>query len=153
LIMRTYRKRPWASLVVNMTPLIDVVFLIIIFFIMMINFSDILIKNVVLPRADEAKKSGESITKKISITIKSKDFIVVGRKRVGLENIDHLLTRKITHPKKCTVQLRGDENVPYSTVQKVMEEIASSGITRIEFSALSEKPLPVEKDKKNEASL
>ncbi len=89
--MRTYRKRPWSSLMVNMTPLIDVVFLIIIFFIMMINFSDVLIRNVVLPKADEAKKSAENTIKKISVTVKSEDFIVVGRKRVELDNIDSAL--------------------------------------------------------------
>jgi len=55
--VRAFRKREWASFVVNMTPLIDVVFLIIIFFIMIMSFYEFLPKNVILPNADEAKPS------------------------------------------------------------------------------------------------
>ena len=52
--MRAYRKRRWTSIAVNMTPLIDVVFLIIIFFIMIMNVTDVLSSKVTLPLADEA---------------------------------------------------------------------------------------------------
>ena len=50
--MRTHRKRKWSSLTVNMIPLINVIFLINIFIVMMINFSEVLIKRVTLPKAD-----------------------------------------------------------------------------------------------------
>ena len=53
--MLAYRKRKWSSLSVNMVPLINVIFLITIFIVMMINFSEVLIKRVNLPKADEAK--------------------------------------------------------------------------------------------------
>ena len=42
--MRTHRKREWSSLSVNMVPLINVIFLITIFIVMLINFSEALIK-------------------------------------------------------------------------------------------------------------
>ena len=54
--MRTYRKREWSSLVVNMTPLINVIFLITVFMIIMINFSEVFLREVNLPKADEAKE-------------------------------------------------------------------------------------------------
>ena len=150
--MRAYRKRPWASLMVNMTPLIDVVFLIIIFFIIMINFSELLIRKVKLPKADESRKSTESVIKKIPITIKSEKLIFVGRKRVPLYSLEEFLGQKVRDPRRSTVLLRGDENAPYDAVQKVMEKVALAGITHIEFSTYKEAVPPLGKDVADEAS-
>jgi biopolymer transport protein ExbD len=150
--MRAYRKRPWASLMVNMTPLIDVVFLIIIFFIIMINFSEILIRKVTLPKADEAKEIKEHVIKKITITIKSEKFIFVDRKKVSLYSLEETLRQKVRDPRKTTALLRGDENSPYDAIQKVMEKVAFAGITRIEFSTYKEAVPPLERDINDEAS-
>ncbi|MEL0083145.1 MAG: biopolymer transporter ExbD, partial [Gammaproteobacteria bacterium] len=66
--MRAYRKRPWARLVVDMTPLIDVIFLIIIFFIILINFSQVHIRNVILPNADQAYVSDNRNRQQLLVT-------------------------------------------------------------------------------------
>lgn len=130
-----------------MTPLIDVVFLIIIFFIMMMNFSEILIRNVNLPQADESQESKEPIITMIPITIQSEKIVFVNRSIVPLDNLEENLRQKIFDPEQTTAQLRGDENIPYEVVQNVLQAIASAGITRIEFSTRIE-----DKDGMNEAS-
>ena len=145
--MRTYRKREWSSLVVNMTPLINVIFLITVFMIIMINFSEVFLREVNLPKADEAKEVKEQVIKKISITVKSEEFIFLGRKRVSLDNLEQALWQIVEYPQKSTVQLRGDENIPYEVVQKVMQKIAARGITRIEFSTRKEAVPPLEEDR------
>ena len=150
--MRTYRKRGWSSLTVNMVPLINVIFLITIFIVMMINFSEVLIKRVNLPKADEAKESKDQIIKKILITVKSEKLIFLGRERVPLDNLEDALWQTVHYPQRSTVQFRGDENIPYDIVQKVMQKIAALGITRIEFSASKEEVPPLEKDLSDEAS-
>ncbi len=142
--MRAFKKRPWASLVVNMTPLIDVVFLIIIFFIMMINFSDLLARKITLPTADEAREM--SSPTEVTVTIKSDTLVFVGRDRVALPNLAEALARKIADPRKCTVHLRGDENLPYTMVQKVMEHVARSGVSRIAFTTRREPVPPLGED-------
>ena len=88
--MRTYRKREWSSLTVNMVPLINVIFLITIFIVMMINFSEVILKKVNLPKADEAREVKEQIIRKILITVKSEDLIFLGNKRVSLDNLEHM---------------------------------------------------------------
>ena len=145
--MRTYRKREWSSLVVNMTPLINVIFLITVFMIIMINFSEVFLREVNLPKADEAKEVKEQIIKKILITVKSEEFIFLGRKIVSLDNLEQALWQIVEYPQKSTVQLSGDENIPYEVVQKVMQKIAARGITRIEFSARKEAVPPLEEDR------
>lgn len=150
--MRTHRKREWSSLTVNMIPLINVIFLITIFIVMMINFSEVLIKKVNLPKADEAKEIKEQLKGKILIIVKSDELIFLGRKRVTLDNLEDALWQTVDYPQRSTVQLRGDENIPYDVVQKAMQKIAALGITRIEFSAYKEPVAPLEKDESNENS-
>ena len=150
--MRTYRKRGWSSLTVNMVPLINVIFLITIFIVMMINFSEVLIKRVNLPKADEAKEIKEQVIKKILIIVKSEEIIFLGRERVSLDDLEHALWQTVSYPQGSTVQLRGDENITYDVVQKVMQKIAALGITRIEFLASKEAVPPLEKDVSYEAS-
>jgi len=117
---------------VNMTPLIDVVFLIIIFFIVIMSFSEVLPTMVTLPNADEAKENRQLA--QLTITVKSENLLFVGSKRVPLISLEEVLRLKVSDPKGCTVQFRGDENVPYDIVQKVLQKIAAAGITNINFS-------------------
>ncbi len=149
--MRTYRRRTWSSLSVNLVPLINVIFLITIFIITMINFSEVLIKKVNLPKADEAKEVKEQLKTRILIIIKSEDLIFLGRKRVSLDTLEHELWQSVLYPQRSTVQLRGDENISYDIVQKVMQTIAAIGITRIEFATSKEAVPPLERDMDNEA--
>ena len=117
--MRTHRKRKWSSLTVNMIPLINVIFLINIFIIMMFNFSEVLIKRVTLPKADEAKQSTEQLIQKILVTVKSEDVLFLGRTRVTLDNLEYAIRQTVSYHQGSTVQLRGEENVTYDVVEKV----------------------------------
>ena len=141
--MRAYRKRPWAPFVVNMTPLIDVVFLIIIFFIIMINFSEMHIRNVILPRADEAQKSLATNKLNIPITIKSEDSIFWEREEVQVRSLPDLLARIRPDPDDITVQIRADENVPYDVIRQIMLKLALARVNKIEFSTWKETPEPL----------
>jgi biopolymer transport protein ExbD len=150
--MRAYRKREWSSLVINMTPLIDVVFLIIIFFIMMMTFSDVLNRKVTLPKADKSTELRQNIIKRVSITVKSDKMIFVDRKKVDLYELEEHLKIKLPNPSKSTVQLRGEENLPYDIIQKVMEKIALAGITLIEFSTKKDESTPLKSGKPDETA-
>ena len=148
--MRAYRKRKWSPLTVNMIPLINVIFLINIFIVMMINFSEVLIKKVTLPKADEAKEVTELLTQKIIITVKSEDTLFIGRTRIVPDDLEHAIRKLVPYPQGSTVQLRGEENIPYEVIQKVMLTLAALGINRIEFSASKEPVPPLERGSQDE---
>jgi len=143
--MRAYRKRKWSPLTVNMIPLINVIFLFNIFIVMMINFSEVLIKKVTLPKADEAKEITEPLAQKIIITVKSPDTLFIGRTRIVPDDLEYAIIKIVPYPQGNTVQLRGEENIPYEVIQKVMLKLAALGITRIEFSASKEPVPPIER--------
>ena len=144
--MRAYRKRTWAAMAVNMTPLIDVVFLIIIFFIIMINFSEMHIRKVDLPKADEAGESHVDKRLKVPIVIKSEGMIFLERKKIHARNLPAIFKTKYDDPRDITVQIRADENVPYEVIKQVMHKLSLARISKIEFSTLKEQPEPLQKD-------
>ena len=148
--MRAYRKRKWSPLTVNMIPLINVIFLINIFIVMMINFSEVLIKKVTLPKADEATEITESLKEKIIITVKSQDTLFIGRTRIVPDDLEYAIRKMVPYPQGHTVQLRGEENIPYEVIQKVMLTLAALGINRIEFSASKEPVPPIERGSQDE---
>lgn len=151
--MRTYRKRPWAALLVNMTPLIDVVFLIIIFFIIMINFSEAHLRTVNLPKADEATKSRVENKLKIPITIKSKDLVFWERQQLELSELDRILKQVAMDPQDITVQIRAHENVAYETIKEVLLKLALLHINKIEFATTDEAPDPLEEEEGDETQV
>jgi biopolymer transport protein ExbD len=144
--MQAYRKRPWTSLWLNVTPLIDVIFLMTIFFLLTINFSDVISRSIRLPRADEAKTADHRLPGRIAVTIKSADAVFIGSRSMppaGLgSGIAGVIQEHSLDPQQTVLQVMGDENLPYEAVQTVLQQAAQQGISRIEFSALIEPAQP-----------
>ena len=144
--MRAFRKREWASFVVNMTPLIDVVFLIIIFFIMIMSFYEFLPKNVILPSADEAKTNTELT--ECSITVTAEEYVILGGRKVAVSDLERIIRAMYPDPRGHTVELRGDQDAPFDILQKVLQQVAQAGISRVHFVTRK----PYERELRDEAS-
>ena len=141
--MRTHFRRSGPNIAFNMAPLVDVVFLLIIFFIMLLNFSDVLNREIDLPLADAAKPEHERTPAELTITVQNATSLFLGRHPVALQHLGEALQERILDPDRTTVTLRGDENLPYQTLQMVMEQVALSGVSRIHFAAYMEPPAPL----------
>ena len=144
--MKAYRKRPWPAMAVNMTPLIDVVFLIIIFFIIMINFSEMHIRQVSLPKADETRVSRVDKRLKMPIIIKSEDMIFLDRTKIQVSQLKSIHKIKPGMPMDATVIIQADERVPYGVIKAVMRQLSLANISRIEFSTVKDQPEPLQED-------
>lgn len=141
--MRAYRKRTWAPLVVDLTPLIDVIFLIIIFFIILINFSQIHIRNVVLPYADQSYEASNPNQQRMPITIRSKDEIFLARERVSLVSLSDVIARKYPIGREVTALIRANEDVPYEIIKLIMIKLAKLNIDKVEFATWEGAPDPL----------
>ena len=145
--MRAYRKRAWSSLWLNVTPLIDVIFLMNIFFLLTINFSDVISRSISLPKADEARAADQRVPGRIAVTIKSADAVFVGARSMPLAGVDAgiaaVLSEQSLDPQRTVIQVLADEDLPYEVVQTVLQKAALRGISRIEFSALMEPAQPL----------
>jgi biopolymer transport protein ExbD len=127
-----------------MTPLIDVVFLIIIFFIIMINFSEVHLRTVDLPKADEAIESRVENSLKVPITIKNKDLIFWERQQIRLSELSGIIKRQGVDIQDVTIQIRANKEVSYEVIKEVLLRLARLHIDKIEFATTDEAPDPLE---------
>ena len=148
--MRVYRRRPWTALVVDLTPLIDVIFLIIIFFIILINFSQIHIRNVILPNADEAYASTDANKRKMPLTIKSKDEMFLQREQVTLATLSNAVIRKYPYTSDVTALIRAGEDIPYELIKLVLMKLAALNIDKVEFATWEGPPDPLSAEEPDE---
>ena len=153
------KKRDNEGCDLNMTPMIDVVFQLIIFFIVTINIADTKDENIQLEfgyHGQEVKTSEQSDTSSVTIDVASGWITLPTGKqirnptypngRVSIGNItihkDNLKTIVRAGRAKFgdgfQVWVRGDWRATHGLVRKVMDLCAEEGIGRVTFIAISE---------------
>ena len=114
--MRTRRKIV-EDIDTDITPLIDVIFILLIFFMTTTVFkkdeAELLLK---LPKAKDANTKKKKV-RKLLIELSTKNLIVNGKKS-SLKDLDNL-SKKITN-KSIPVELRVDKTLPYQEVVNIL---------------------------------
>jgi len=141
--MRAYRKRTWAKMVADLTPLIDVIFLIIIFFVVLINFSQVHVRNVVLPNADQSYVSSNPNQQLVPITLRDKDEIFLGKDRISLATLSEKIKLQYPTGSEVTALIRADEDIPYELIKLVLTKLAALNIDKVEFATWEGSPDPL----------
>jgi len=133
---KIYKPRVTSAVGFNMTPMIDLVFNLIIFFILTTVFIQLETEQVVLPMAVTAEAKDYTQFRNIVINIvdpppKTPQIKVFGRVYEPGELTEYLRERKANAGKdeKLNVILRADAMVPYEDVARVM---LAAGSARIE---------------------
>ena len=101
----------------NMSSMTDIVFLLLIFFMLTSTLVTVSAIDVLLPKAGGKTESNTSIA--ISISDQSKFYI--DKTFVTEKNLEIEILNKVGLDKKKTVVIRGDQNVPYKSVMKVID--------------------------------
>jgi biopolymer transport protein ExbD len=125
----------------DMTPMIDMVFNLLIFFMLVNQMVQEERAELELPVADEAKEEQILDKKRLIINVKKEGSVeIAGRSRTWAE-----LTRILFEESRISrdregistrsVLIRGDIETPYRAIQKVMVECARQKIHKISFAA------------------
>ena len=101
----------------NMSSMTDIVFLLLIFFMLTSTLVTVSAIDVLLPKAGGKTENNTSIA--ISISDQSKFYI--DKTFVTEKNLEIEILNKVGLDKKKTVVIRGDQNVPYKRVMKVID--------------------------------
>ena len=121
----------------EMTPMIDIVFLLITFFMTVTSFSTAELVNVDMPYAKQAKVPEDSRDRQfVSIDINGKYFL--GGQPSDLENIKNTLALRNSTKGFKGVYLRADKKTPYKYVSDLMKACAEAGVYDIIFGTLQE---------------
>ena len=101
----------------NMSSMTDIVFLIIIFFMLASTLVTTSAIDILLPKA-----SGKTENKKsISVSIKKDLTYYIDQKRVGESVLEDQLVRMLSSQNQPTIVLRAEQSVPVQNVVKVMD--------------------------------
>lgn len=118
---------------IEMLPLIDIVFLLLVFFIYaMLSMAVHRGLPVILPTSSTAKIDKHLI---LSVTIRADGTIYVDKKRISLENLESALRQRTVDKKETGVLLFADRNLPYQKLFRVLDQIRMAGVSRISLQA------------------
>lgn len=121
----TRAKRP--QLGIDMAPLIDVVFQLLIFFMLSSSFLRPALE-VNLPKAStEDKQQQENVV----ISIDSSQRIFVNAKLSSLSSLRQDLASALASGRDEAVHLHGDQNIPYGLFVQIMDEARQAGARQI----------------------
>ena len=122
----------------NITPLIDVVFLLIIFFLVASHFiRHEQLENVELPTATQGRDQQDA-TSRVVVTVATDRRLRLGAHEASIDEIEkQLLLMAEDHGANSTeLRIRMDRNLPYSVVEPLLLSAARSGIKKVRFAVL-----------------
>jgi biopolymer transport protein ExbD len=123
------------GIMLNLTPMIDVVFLLIIFFLVSSNLiqQDVLI-DVDLPAASNVDKVMDSSAKKVTVNIPSSGSIYLGAVQTDLQQLKLMLTRhRADWGNDAELRIRTNKKVPYGEIESILLLAAEIGIWNVSF--------------------
>ena len=112
---------------INITPLVDVVLVLLIIFMVTAPVLQSGIE-VNVPKTRTVKEITEE---RIVITINKDQLVFMGNDAININQIGAKLRQKIRDPRNQFIFVRADENVPFGAFATVMDAVKQAGITNI----------------------
>ncbi len=132
-----FRQKNKVELDVNITPLIDVVFLLLIFFMVSTTFDYQSELSIDLPQASGEIAPGQNKVLDIAIDASGKYYL--NSKKIAGTGIETLLKEiklKITKMNEPKIIISADKNTPHQAVMSVMDVARRLNITHLTFAAV-----------------
>ena len=134
-----YRPKPKNSLNIDISPLIDVVFLLLIFFMVSTTFKDDSGLDLSLP-ASESRGDFES--EMLTITVSGEEEIRLNDQDVDLTALRERIERALEGRDEKMVVLKVDETVSHGKVVEVMDAAKLAGAVGLTFATVAKPPEP-----------
>lgn len=115
---------------VDLTPMIDVTFLLLIFFMVTATFAVHEIANIKVPKAKNTQKDQQ---KALTVSINNKRQIFIGKQQVLLEELNPILKRQAKQNIQQDVLLAADQSIDWGFIISVLDEIKGSGIEDVKL--------------------
>ncbi|PIE90240.1 MAG: biopolymer transporter ExbD [Acidobacteria bacterium] len=128
-----YRKKRDRGSLIDLSPLIDVVFLLLIFFMVSTTFKEDYGMDLTLPEASSVKQQAQD---DLGLWVNESGQIFVNGTQVKLSELESYLKEKAGEElAEKTVTLNIDRGIPHGRVVKIMDAVKSAGAKGIAFSA------------------
>jgi len=134
--MRLSKRRRTGIAAVNMTPMIDIVFLLIIFFMTVSQVTQINREQLDLPKQKGSADQEPSI---VTINVTERGDVLVSGNKVSLVRLVTMLNRQITDelggdPNRMTVVIRADQRGTAAKINEIVSALAQLQLKRIRIA-------------------
>ena len=125
--------RSRGGLAFNLTPLIDIVFNIMIFFLLTAHFTRSAESEAVdLPLATQTSDEEEA-ARRLVITIHEDGSLHLAGQPTTADGVETALVELLSGDRKIQVQIRSDKDVPYGTIEPLLLMCAKHGVQDVGF--------------------
>ena len=131
-----YKRRFRTSLGLNLTPLIDIIFLLLVFFMLTAHFVEEQVIDIELPNAEQTRAPDELDI--VEIVLNSDGTITINDHTAELEELEQLIRVALIAPESKTVRIRGDKAVNLGLTVSVMDAARKAGAESLNI--VTEKP-------------
>ena len=119
-----------------MTPMIDVVFQLLIFFLVTLKQEDILSHlDVSRPAPDPTQKQEEKVPDLMQIQVLRSGFFLKGR-RVSIKTLDKHLSRLASYSKNISIIIQCSPDSPHSLLVQVLDVCSKAGLSQLSVFSL-----------------
>tara|TARA_B110000503_G_scaffold127795_1_gene197968 strand:+ start:251 stop:643 length:393 start_codon:yes stop_codon:yes gene_type:complete len=101
----------------NMSSMTDIVFLLLIFFMITSTLVTVSAIDVLLPKAGGKTENNTSV----AVTITNESLFYIDKRKVSASTLESEILKSVGVDKKKTIIIRGDKDVPYKNVMKVID--------------------------------
>ncbi len=123
-----FHEKKRRKIIINITSLIDVLFLLLIFFMISSTFVEQPGMKLELP---ESKSSTTEKIKELILEINADQSLTLNQEPVTLENLEQEFKDLLPSLEEKSLVLKADKSVPHGTVVKVMDLAKLSGIEKL----------------------
>ena len=128
-----FKKKRKKDILIDITPLVDTVFILLIFFALSLNFTKNTSLNIELPEITSKKTPPQY--EKIIVNITKDEIVYLNSKPVDNINILKEKLQKLQKIKKTRLIIEADLNVRHGKIVEIMDTCKTSGINNIAIAA------------------
>lgn len=123
-----FSEKPKRRVIISITSLIDVMFLLLIFFMVTSTFLEQPGMKLDLPSAQSAETT---VTRKLVLFINADNIMVFGGRTVPVDSLEALMREAAANSEDGTLVLKADKTVQHGTVIRVMDAAKRAGMKRL----------------------
>ena len=132
--MRLYTAKRQIGCEVNIAPLIDVVFLLIIFFLTVSHITEVQVEPLALPEARDVEDENRILAGQLVINVLQDGAILISGKSHTNDTLMDMLSS--TDPNGLSVVIRADRDTPWSKVSDILKGCSARGIDKAKLAVI-----------------
>ena len=127
-----FRRTSSTPVVINIAPLVDVVFLLVIFFAVSTTFLETAGLELTLPTSSS---TAENAPQEITVEVSKDELLYLNGSLIDEEELAVALRDRLAAQDEKLVLLRADERTPHGTVVRIMDLALAAGATGLTIAA------------------